>query len=47
MDLRQTLVGIVVTGLGASTSFVANTTLGTVIAAVGLVITIAGALDKA
>ena len=44
-DLKQALVGIVITGLGATTAFVANATLGVVISSVGLVIAIAGALD--
>jgi hypothetical protein len=44
-DVKQTLVGIVITGLGATTGFAANATLGTVIAVVGLVIAIQGALD--
>ncbi len=44
-DVKQALVGIVVTGLGATTAFVANATLGVVISSIGLVITIVGALD--
>ncbi len=45
MDLRKTLVGIVVTGLGATTGFIANATLGVVISTVGLVVLIDGALE--
>ena len=46
MDLRKTLVGVVVTGLGASATLIAEPTLGVVVSTVGLVILIDGALDS-
>ncbi len=47
MDLKKTLVGIVVTGLGATAAFTGNPTFGTVVGTVGVVILIDGALEKA